>query len=1129
MNTAELKRFAQAARRKLLEQVGSKLSFVLTADSPELREKTQQIKQLREELNKTTKEQLIEKVSYTWFNRLMALRFMDANDYQPLGIRIITPKDGYTSPEFLDEAKRGNIPEELPVKKQRVFDLLDGKIPSTNPQNEAFKELLIAACNHLNSVLPFLFEKINDYSELLLPDDLTSDFSIVTNIREGMPVDDCKNVEIIGWLYQFYISEEKDRLINAKMRYKAHEIAPVTQLFTPKWIVQYMVDNTLGQLWKEARPKTNIIKDLEFYIKPEKEDIIPKRQLKSPEEISFFDPCVGSGHILCYAFDIFYRIYQEEGYNDFEIPEFIITKNLVGIDIDERAAQLAGFALMMKGREHDRRLLRKSIVPNIISFKNNSSHPKFNNAETFGSLIRVSQDEIKDIKIEKDSIFSEQERYTKNQALFLSKVYDIVVTNPPYLNAGNMEGNLKQYVEKHYKTTKSDLFACFLLRVVEFIKTDGIVGFICPYVWMFIQTYEKLREKIIDNTTINSLIQLEYNAFEPAVVPICTFTFRKIVIENYIGKYIRLSDFKGVNNQHPKTLQAIKDEECGWMFKINQQYFKKIPSLPLVYWLPKIAFDSFSELPSLRDIIKLSGNQNKTGYNEKYLRFHWEVNNRQINNKWILYSKGGDYRKWYGNIIHVIDWSEKAIEFYRSNPTSNLLNREYWFRQGITFTELTTRTFNARFLPSGCIYDMSGPAILFEDTEDLYYYLAFLNCRYSEFILNLLNPTFHYKLYDLERLPVLVAKERDAIIQLSTDNYNISKRDWDAKETSCDFAKCDIINHIQNGDIQQTIDSYELFWRNKFLMLKKNEELLNEYFITDYGLKEHLESEVPYENLTILQDEVIINDGQVTIQTEEVVKKFISYSIGCIFGRYSLDKERLVIANQEETLEDYLHKIGKSLNECIFLPDEDNIIPILDDAWFEDDIVGKFNRFLKVTFGEKNFSKNIAIIEEQIGKDLRKYFIRDFYTDHIKRFKKRPIYWMFSSPKGSFNVLIYMHRYTPNTVSNILNKYLKEFIGKLNARKENLQHVQVTGSASEKTKAIKEIAKIDKMLVELHEYERDILYPLATERIEIDLDDGVLVNYNKFGRAVKEVNGLNDPATKKKVKEFDWIETTQIR
>ena len=411
MNTNNLMRLAQETRKKLLEQVGSRLSFVLNADTLLLREKTEQIKQLREELNRTPKEQIIEKVAYTWFNRLMALRFMDANDYQPLGLRIITPKDGFTIPELLDEAKKGNIPNELKINRKRVFDLLDNRILSSNPQNEAYKELLIAACNHLNSVLPFLFERINDYTEILLPEDLTSDFSVVTDIRNGMLKEDCKNVEIIGWLYQFYISEEKDRLINAKKKYKSFEIPYVTQLFTPKWIVKYLVNNTLGQFWNEARPRTNIVQNLEFYIRPENVKQIQNRQIQSPEEITFLDPCVGSAHILCYAFEILYKIYEEEGYSNSDIAELIITKNLFGIDIDDRAAQLAGFALMMKGRQYDHRFLKKGVNPNIIALQDFDNYPKFKKSKIYGSLINLSQKEADEISIDNDSLFSQRQNF----------------------------------------------------------------------------------------------------------------------------------------------------------------------------------------------------------------------------------------------------------------------------------------------------------------------------------------------------------------------------------------------------------------------------------------------------------------------------------------------------------------------------------------------------------------------------------------------------------------------------------------------------------------------------------------------------------------------------------------------
>lgn len=1143
MNTNHLKKFAQEARRKLLEQVGAKLHFVLTTDSAELREKTEQLKQLRQELDRTSKEQLVEKVAYTWFNRLMALRFMDANDYQPLGIRIITPKNGYTIPELLDEAKRGNIPDELKVNRHKIYDLLDNRIPSKNPQNEAFKELLIAACNYLSTTFPFLFEKINDYTELLLPDDLTSDFSIVKDVQDGILSEDCINVEIIGWLYQFYISEEKERLINARRKYKAHEIAPVTQLFTPKWIVQYMVDNTLGQLWKEVRPKTNVIKDLEFYIKPENEDIIPKRQLKSPEEISFFDPCVGSAHILCYAFDLFFKIYQEEGYNEAEIPEFILTKNLFGADIDERAAQLSGFALMMKGLQFNRRFLKKGIIPNIIAYKNYNGHPKFRNAELFGSLIKIKQQEADDFVIDENSIFSEQQRQFKRQISFLTRQYDILVTNPPYLNSTNMEEDLKHYIEENYSNTKSDLFACFLDRACSLAKEHGFIGYLSPYVWMFNSSYEKLRKFLIYNTTISTLVQLEYNAFEPACVPIATFTIRNGYLNNFKGSYIRLSDFRGHLTQAPKTLEAIKNPNCGWFYHARQEDFNKIAGCPIGYWVSEKYFGLFAKGITLNKIA--SPRQGiATSNNERFLRYWHEVsrssfflgcsNEKESNSdirKWYPYNKGGVFRKWYGNNEYVINWQYNGRELRNFKPAV-IRNPRYFFREGITWTSLTSGIFNARYSTIGYLFDSKGPVLFPEENKykvvDCYYLLALVNSNVINSFLEILSPTLDYNQGPVGNIVLPPNIEPQVTSDLCKSCVDISREEWDSRENSWDFNQNSLI--FRNGsDIEEAIDLYQLYWKNKFFQLHKNEVYINKLFVELYELQKEISPEVPLNEISILDKESLINGEQLTFKYEEIFAQFLNYAVGCMFGRFSLDKNGFIITNHGETIQDYLFKISKSENGCTFMPDKDNIIPLLDDNWFEDDIVGKFYRFLKVTFGEKNFNKNLAFIEEHIGKDIRNYFIRDFYPDHIKRYRKRPIYWMFSSPKGSFNVLIYMHRYTPDTVSNILNKYLKEFIGKLNTRKEHLEHVQVTGSASDKNKAIKEIDSIVKTLAELHEYERDILHPLATDRIEIDLDDGVLVNYNKFGKAVKEVNGLNDPATKKKVKQFDWINTSQIR
>lgn len=1162
MNTNQLKRFAQDARTKLITQVGAKLYFVLTSDSPELREKLAAVRQLREELERTTKEQLIEKVAYTWFNRLMALRFMDANDYQPLGIRVITPKDGYTIPELLDEAKRGNISEELKVNRQRIYDLLDGRIPSNNPQNEAYKALLIAACNHLHTTFPFLFEKINDYTELLLPDDLTSDFSIVKDVRDGMPLEDCQNVEIIGWLYQFYISKENERLVKEKKSYKKHELAPASQLFTPKWIVQYMVDNTLGQLITELFPNTKVVNQLEFYIKPAYIVQLPTREKKRLEEIKFFDPCVGSGHILVYAFDVFYMAYKEQGYNESEIPELIIKHNLFGTDIDDRAAQLASFALMMKGRQYYRRFLKKNITPTIESYQDYETDNKFNNAKALGSLIKVEPNEARILQVDESSIFGLKQLGLKKLYDLLGQRYDVVVTNPPYISSSRMEGTLKQYVEANYPDTKSDLFATFVIRCLELCSENGLTGYMTPFVWMFISSYEKLRNVIINKHLINNLIQLEYSGFDGATVPICTFTLRNKPIVEGKGSYIRLSDFRGSENQAPKTLEAIRNPNCGWFYTANQKNFEKIPGSSIGYWLSAKALKAFETFPKLSDITETRKGL-ATSDNERFLRFWQEVGLNKFSapisinktSKWFPHNKGGEFRRWYGNNSYVIEWSDDgyAIKNFKDENgklRSRPQNLGYSFKQAITWSKITSSDFSARFCSGGYLFD-DAAAICHSSNRDLLLKLiGFLNCKVSQNLLKAINPTLNIQISDIGGLPVYSNIESYEYVIRAIE---CSRLYWDMREVSWDFKKNNILPN-PNDIVIEIEEGYELFrqfWRQKFYNLHIIEEEINRQFIKIYGLQEELTPDVPLEDITILQDELdrkalaklnkklkrdpethlVTNYDEIELPfiASEIMAQFISYSVGCMFGRYSLDKEGLALANQGETLEDYLMKIDRTISECTFLPDEDNIIPILEDEWFEDDIVARFYKFLKVTFGENNFNKNLAFIEEQIGKDIRKYFIKDFYADHIKRYKKRPIYWMFSSPKGSFNALIYMHRYTPDTVSNILNKYLKEFMGKLKTQKEHLQHVQVTGSASDINKAIKEIDSIDKILIELQEYERDILYPIATERMAIDLDDGVLVNYNKFGKALKEVAGLNDKATKEKVRKFDWIDVTQIK
>jgi hypothetical protein len=1150
MNTNNLKRFAQDTRRKLIEQVGAKLSYVLNADSALLREQADQVNQLRQALSHTTEEQLIEKVAYTWFNRLMALRFMDANDYQPLGIRVLTPKDGYTTPEILDEAKRGNILADLKVNRQKVFELLDGKIPSSNPQNEAFKHLLIASCNHLSTVLPFLFEKISDYTELLLPDDLTSEFSVISDILNGMLDEDCREVEIIGWLYQFYISEENARLIESKKVYTKNELAPASQLFTPKWIVKYMVDNTLGQLLTELYPATLITKQLEFYIKPAYLEQLKPREKKKLEEIKFFDPCVGSAHILSYAFDVFYLIYKELGYTENEIPELIISNNLYGCDIDERATQLSSFVLMMKGRQYYRRFLKKVIRPNIEFLKDYPTDYKFKNASVLGALINVEPFEIANLNVEGNDLFAENQIAINSLYKLFGQRYDLVVTNPPYISSSRMEGSLKQYVEANYPDTKSDLFATFIIRCLELCNEDGLSGYMSPFVWMFISSYEKLRENIIDNHFINNLVQLEYSGFDGATVPICTFTLRKKHIKDAKGSYIRLSDFKGPQNQAPKTIEAIQNTDCGWFHSANQKDFKDIPTTPIGYWLSRYAIDLFVSEKLLRQVSKPRSGMSTTN-NERFIRFWTETSYDSIgidfdsndefvssNKTWNAYNKAGGIR-WISQLVDIVNWKNDGEEIKNwliNNPkdpntkhwSRRIFNTEYFFLSGISWGDISSSRITAKKLYNGFIFDSVGIG-LYNLGDDENYILGLLNSKVGKEYLALLCPTLHFNPGGVGKMPIRIENVSNSINLLVDECIKISKLYLISSEFSNNFKNHNLINNLFDDDLVNSYDLYQQYWKNKFFQLHSNEEELNRQFIEIYGLQAELSPDIPLEDITILKEETYIENGELVFNAKEVFAQFMSYAVGCMFGRFSVDKEGIILANQGETLQDYLHKIEKESNECAFLPDEDNIIPVLDDEWFEDDVVGRFYQFLKVTFGEKNFTKNLAFIEEQLGKDIRKYFTRDFYADHIQRYKKRPIYWMFSSPKGSFNVLIYMHRYTPDTISNILNSYLREFVGKLKTRKEHLQHIMVSGSPVQITSAIKEQDGIDKMLIELQDYEREVLYPLATERITIDLDDGVLVNYNKLGKAVKEVKGLNDAATKKKVRGFDWIDGSQIR
>lgn len=1214
MDTNSLKKFAQEARIKLMTQIEAKLEFVLNTDSKILRDKKEALKKLNQEINTSSKAIVIEKVAYTWFNRLVALRFMDANNYQPIGVQVLTPKQGFTLPEILDEAKQGDIADELRVNKKYIYDILDGKIDSDNAQNEAYKELLIGACNHLNVVFPFLFEKISDYTELLLPDDLISEFSIVQDIRLGMTDEECENVEIIGWIYQFYISERKDEVFASKSKVEKEDIPAATQLFTPRWIVEYMVQNTVGKLWLQNNPKSKIREHMPYFIESASVENDDYLKINSVEEIKLLDPACGSGHILVYAFELLSKIYEEEGYNPSEIAKLIVDKNILGFEIDQRASQLAGFALLMKARSYHRRVFKKELKPKIICFKDivfsdedlsevlaliDMSKSEeiikdiklIENATNFGSLIiPETSTEILELALEnvkkqllKADMFQQEYLYklkfVLKQLIPLSRKYHCIAANPPYMGGGNMNKTLAGFVKKNYPDSKADLMACFMESGLKMLLSKGFLGMINQHSWMFLSSYEKLREKLINTSFIDTLLHLGPRTFPEIggeVVQNTAFTFWNTTKQEK-GKYIRLVDQKNSDLKRTKTLEAIQNNDCSWLYSADQKDFLKIPGSPIGYWVSEGILKLFHSNKTIQSVANTKSGMSTTD-NEQFLRRWHEVffnkadlNSpnkivaKEYNKKWYPYNKGGLCRKWYGNREFFVNWQNDGKDIRdciagdpKKQVGGRIVNECYYFSQGIGWSDLTSGKVSARLHDEGSLFDSVNPVAFLKNKEDEYFLLGLLNTSFINTLSKLINPTLHFTPGNARVLPIpnLKPEQIKIVVEIALKN---SKQEWNSRETSWDFLQNELIKH-QAQDLEESYDLYKQYWHNKFFQLHTNEEELNKQFIDIYGLTEELTPDVRLEDITILKTETKIIDNELVFQAKEIFAQFMSYAVGCMFGRYSLDKEGLILANQGENLEDYLVKVNakdsastplsdhasnqisehtsnqisepdlsfSSLNDLSFVPDDDNIIPVLNDEWFEDDIVNRFYVFLKASFGKENFEKNLAFVEESLGKDIRKYFIKDFYADHIKRYNKRPIYWMFSSPKGNFNVLIYMHRYTPDTLNQILNGYLREYKEKLNIRIEQLDNIINTADSTDSARASKEKDKLRLVIKDLLDYERDILYPLATERIAIDLDDGVLVNYNKFGDAIKTVSSLNDKKAKAKVRKFDWIDVETI-
>lgn len=1170
METLKLKRFAQYARRSLMEQVFAKLKLVLAENSAARRERAEAIKKLEEAIKGHGKEQVAERVAYIWFNRFCALRFMDVNRYNR--VNIVSPADpGQFQPEILAEAKMGHVDDEMVHDKvrQQIFALLDGKVPSRDPQGEAYRLLVVAACNFLNKAMPFLFQRIDDYTELLLPDDLLSGNSILAYTREAMTPDVCEDVEVIGWLYQYYISEKKDEVFEGLKKNKKitpENIPAATQLFTPHWIVRYLVENSLGRLWMLNRPNSRLAERMEYYIKPEESESDFLR-ISKPEEIKVCDPACGSGHMLVYAFDLLYTIYEEEGYEPSQIPEKILTQNLYGIEIDERSGELAAFALVMKAREKYRPFLRKPVQPNICVLENikfekdelrnymdfvgrdlftsqlQSTLHEFEEADNFGSLIRPTVTDVAGMLaiLEAKDVSGQLFLYQPHQkvlqvlkqAEYLSPKYHVVVANPPYMGGKGMNARLGAWVKDNFPDSKADLFAVFIERNLQLARKQGLVAIITMQSWMFLSSFEKLRGRILGQDTVLSMAHLGARAFDSIggeVVSTTAFVLENRNHSDYKGSYVRLVEGNSEAEKETALREAIKNPHCGWFFRASAADFKKIPGSPVAYWVSEKSFRIFSENEEVGQIADTRVGL-QTSDNERFLRLWQEVNHNGIGfsarnraaaavsgRKWFPCNKGGEFRKWYGNHFYLVNWSRDGEEIRNfRDEEGRLLSRpqniEFYFREAVSWSDVTSAANAFRFFPTGFINDATGHSAFGGDTKWKLGLIAYCNNNYVNKMAKILNPTMHFHIGYFNKLPYAKNAWNDQIIENSKRLIDVTHSDWDSYETSWDFTNLPL---LQPDDrqlaLKATYQKLRAHWQEITLEMQRLEEENNRIFIDAYGLQDELTPEVPLNEITLTCNPHYRygNDKSEeeleALLLADTMRELLSYAVGCMFGRYSLDKPGLILANQGETVEDYL----KQIPNPTFSPDTDNVLPILDGDWFIDDITDRFRQFLRVTFGEEHYEENLKFIEAALGKDIRKYFLKDFYNDHIKRYKKRPIYWLFSSPKGSFNALIYMHRYRPDTVSVVLNDYLREFRAKLEARREHLKRVEVSADASqsEKTKAVKEIAKLTTMIEELNDYERQVLYPLAIQQIQIDLDDGVKVNYLKFGSALKKIPGL---------------------
>lgn len=1013
------------------------------------------------EIQKNGFEQAVEEVAYTWFNRFVALRFMEVNDYLPTHVRVFSDANGGFNPEILKDVLHLDLEG---LDKAKVSDLLNA-----NQTEELYRYLLITQCNALSTALPEMFERLGSYTEMFLPSNILRAESIIGRMLSDIQeMDWLDGVQIIGWMYQFYNTEPKRAVFDAmkkNIKLTKETIPLATQLYTPDWIVRYLLENSLGQMWLKAHPNDTLKSDWHYYIDAKESGLEGDI---NPESIRIIDPCMGSGHILVYAFDMLIKIYRSAGYIERDAAKLILEKNLYGLDIDRRAHQLAYFALMMKAREYNRRIFTENVKPQVY-------HPEgWDDGEEYGSLITTGDPGEMPQVSQNQTLFDDHERDVRiwNYKRLLSMQYDIVVTNPPYMGGKGQGVKMIEYLAEKYADVKSDTFSAFIVRCCWLAKPKGYVGMFTPYVWMFIQSYEKLRNMIYAGRSISSLIQFEYSAFEEATVPVCSFVLRNNPAST-IGTYFRLVDFRGgMEVQRQKYLEAIKNPECGFRYKTDNKNFAKISGSPVAYWVKNYSIFNFKKLGEGYT----SGGRNKTHNNEKYVRIWWEIADRI---RFAPYANGGEFRKWYGNHLDLVDWSDTAKAEYDSH--GGLYNEAFWGKQGLCWNLITSALNGFRVKCPEFHYSSASPTLISGNTKQDYISLGFLNTKVAAFLIKAFNPTLNTTVTDVMSLPLYVNNQYDLINNIVSENILLSRADWDAFETSWDFKRHPLL--CGERTVAAALTKWERESTDRFDVLKANEEELNRIFIDIYGFKDELTSEVEEKDVTVRRADKVRD-----------VKNLISYAVGCMFGRYSLDIDGLAYAGGEWDANKY----------STFIPDKDNILPICDDEYFEDDIVGRFVDFIRVAYGAETLEENLKFIADALGgkgtprEVIRSYFLNDFFADHCKIYQKRPIYWLFDSgKKNGFKALVYLHRYSRDLLAKMRTDYVHEQQERYRTQLSHIAAALNTAIGAERAKLLKQQDKLAEQLKEITAFEEKV-HHLADQNITIDLDDGVKKNYEIF-------------------------------